>query len=264
MRILSFIILLLFTVSASAQRKKKGAESAETKPVTETKKQELSADSLQTTIFRTSMKYGDYQSAASALYHLMALHPENESLKDSLVLLYNGMGSSVQAVLISREILKKNPNNLPVLNAMAQSEQRLGLFKEALSSYEILYDRTQNLYDLYQVAALQFAMKRYMEAQNTLAAVIRNPKSTTEKLNITGANNSHQDVIFKAAAYNLMGVVALEMKEYTEAQNNFKRALEAEPTFELAQNNLQILVTELNKQKTPAAEKSPAKKPVKK
>ncbi|RYD72382.1 MAG: hypothetical protein EOP53_22020 [Sphingobacteriales bacterium] len=190
-----FLCVFLVSFSASAQRKRK-TETTENKPVTEIKSKTPEPDSLYTTIFRTGMKYGDYQVAANALYHLMALNPQNESLKDSLVLLYNGMGSSVQAVLIAREILQKNSNNLPVLNALAESEQRLGLLKESLAAYETLYDKNQRLYDLYQV-----------------------------------------------------GVVSLEMQDYNDAQNNFKKALEFEPDFELAQNNLQILVAEMNKQK---------------
>lgn len=259
--LLTIAILLSLSVSSFAQRKKKNTEKKDEKPQTETVTKPMTQDSLYLTIFRTGMKYGDYQVAVNALYHLMVLQPENTSLKDSLVLLYNGMGNSVQAVIIAREILQKKADNIPVLNAMAESEQRLGLYKEALESYELLYDKKQRLYDFYQVAAIQYAMKRYAEAQNTLAAIIRNPKSMSDKLTITAADNSSQDVPFKAAAYNLLGVLALEMKDYDEAQSDFKKAIEIAPDFSLAQSNLQILTNELSKKKS---QNSNTKTPVKK
>ncbi len=257
--ILICLFALVSTGSFAQKKKKKNADSTANQTVTVARP--ITQDSMYLTIFRTGMKYGDYQVAANALYSLMALHPENTSLKDSLVLLYNGMGNNVQAVIIAREILQKDKNNIPILSAMAESEQRLGLYREALESYELLYDKRQNLYDLYQVAAIQYALKRYAESRNTLTVIIRNPKAVQEKLAITNANNQSQDVQFKAAAYNLLGVVYLEMKEYNEAQNNFKKALEIEPAFELAQSNLQILMSELNKAggaKTPP--KAPGKR----
>ncbi|MGZ5243821.1 MAG: tetratricopeptide repeat protein [Bacteroidia bacterium] len=257
-----FIIIIALSVSFSAFAQKKKKDKADAAGKTEqSKAKEITPDSLYLSVFRTGMKYGDYQVAVGALYNMMALHPENASLKDSLVLLYNGMGNSVQAVIIAREILLKDPNNLPILGAMAESEQRLGLYKEALGSYELLYDKRQQLYDLYQVAALQYAMKRYAEARNTLATIIRNPKAVQDKLQITGANNTSQNVQFKAAAYNLMGVVSLELLDYAEAQSNFKKALEIEPNFELANSNLTVLENELNKQKDSKTNtKTPGKK----
>src|SRR5688572_3038803 len=135
------LLLVLMSLHAFSQKKKE-KQKQDIQPVIETPKS-ISEDSLHIKVFRLGMRYGDYQVAANALYHLMALQPNNAFLKDSLVLLYSGMGNSVQSILIAREVLQKNPENIPVLTAMAMNEQRLGLYKEALASYELLYTKTQ-------------------------------------------------------------------------------------------------------------------------
>jgi len=194
-------------------------------------------------VYRWALKYNDPGIAASALYNMMALRPEETFWKDTLAILYFNSGQYIQATTLGNEIVQSDPQNNQMLEILAISEQSLGLLKEPLAHYEQLYRNTQMLYYLYQVATLQYNLKRFGECSLTLEKIIADEKSGQEEISIAyGEKNSQQQKVpMKAAAYNLQGVMYLEMNQPDSALESFDKALEIFPDFKLAQSNKEMV-----------------------
>lgn len=210
--------------------------------------------SLKEKVFKESLKYGDLLVAKQALFEMIALKPENKALKDSLAYIYINLGSLQQAILLTREILEANPENLGILEVKAVAEQNLGLSKESLTSYESLYGKSKNVYHLYQIATLQYDLKRMAECNSSIDQILVSPEVDKKELNIgTGVRGQQQRVILKAAALNIKGVLAMDLNENTVAKVCFEEAIKLTPDFVLAKNNLDFLT----KKNQPAKTESP-------
>ncbi|MBC7389128.1 MAG: tetratricopeptide repeat protein [Opitutaceae bacterium] len=206
-------------------------------------------------VYFNALKYSDLNVAKGAIFKMMAINPLDKSLKDSLLFIYFNAGSFGQCILLSRELLAENPSRNNILEIKAIAEQNLGLVKDALVSYEKLFSESKNLFHQYQIAVLQYQLKRYGECNQNISDIIKDDKSLSEKVNInTGQEN--QKVILKAAAYNIRGVMQLEGKRDEEAKADFKEALKIQPDFALALNNIQLVEKKVKP--------SPAKPSVKK
>lgn len=194
----------------------------------------------QLNIYKTAIQYNDYNVAANALYQALALKPNRTDLKDTLCLVYFSAQNYVQAYLLSSEILKNNENNTTILEIAATSKKNLGLTKEALDDFDKLNRLKPQLYYLYQIATMQFQLKRVGECLVTLDKIITAPDAEKETASIS-VGNEVQKVPYKAAALNIKGIVALELDKKDEAKLLFTEALKVYPEFVLAKNNLQAI-----------------------
>ncbi|MCW5907710.1 MAG: hypothetical protein KIS94_07625 [Chitinophagales bacterium] len=207
---------------------------------------------VQQRVYHNALKNYDLQAATIALYNMIAIKPEKADLNDSLALLYFAGERYAQAYLVGEQILKSNPNRSDILELVAVSKQNLGMIKESLSDYEKLYAAEKSLYYLYQMATLQYQLKRYGECVASLDQIINNPESAKQKVNIVVQGGS-QDVPMRAAAFNVKGICAMELNQEEAAKDNFKKALEIFPEFVLAKGNLDLVTKKQDAQtKTPA------------
>ncbi|SDJ80227.1 Tetratricopeptide repeat-containing protein [Catalinimonas alkaloidigena] len=232
---------------ASAQRRKKKDEPAAettTTPATPAATSTPTAPSLdpyavQEQVFEQSLKYNDGDVAVQALYNMMALHPQEETLKDTLAYLYFNLNRYSSCLFVARDIVDVRPNNLEMVEIKAISEKNLGLLAEAVSSYEKLYMNTENVYHLYELATLQFQLKRYNEARNSLAMLEKHKDAATQQVTLSaGQRQQSQQVPILAAVYNLQGVLNQETGNDAEAKAKYQKALELFPDFALAKGNL--------------------------
>lgn len=209
--------------------------------------------------FRMALKYGDLVVAKQALFDMIVLKPEATHLKDSLAFVYINLGMLREAILLSREILESTPSNLGIMEVKAISEQNLGLSKEALTTYESLYSQTKNVYHLYQIATLQYDLKRMAECNNSIDQLLATPDIDKKDINIgTGTRGQQQRVLLKAAALNIKGVLAMDLNENAVAKTCFEEALKLTPDFVLAKGNLDFLTKKLS---TPDKTTTPAPAP---
>lgn len=213
---------------------------------------------VQMRAYKLALKNYDLQAATITVYNMMALKPERADLNDSLALLYFAGERYAQAYIIGEEILKANPNRKDMLELVAVSKQNLGLTKESLADYEKLYGGEKSIYYLYQIATLQYQLKRYGECVASLDQIINNPESAKEKVNIMLQGGS-QDVPMKAAAYNVKGICAMELNQEEAAKENFNKALEVYPEFVLPKGNLDMIAKQKAQAKpTSASSTKPA------
>ncbi|MFK7900623.1 MAG: tetratricopeptide repeat protein [Cyclobacteriaceae bacterium] len=199
--------------------------------------------SLQEKIYKKAVTYGDLMVAKQALYTMMELKPSNTSLKDSLAILYFQSQAYVQSVLLTNEILTAKPANQTALEIRAISRQNLGLSKESLADYETLHKLTKSPYHLYQIASIQYQIKRMAECEASINQLLIDPKTDKEEISVVVGRGKRQKVPLKAAAMNMKGVLYKEMSKVELAKLQFSEALKLAPDFVLAKGNLTSLST---------------------
>lgn len=190
-------------------------------------------------VYKASLKNYDLQTATNALYTMIALKPERADLTDSLAYVYFAGERYPQAYLVGESILAKDPSRKDILEMVAVSKQSLGMLKESLADYEKLYAADKSVYFLYQIATLQYQLKRYGECVASLDQIIANPDAAKQNVNIQTQGGS-QSVVMKAAALNVKGICALELNQNQAALDNFNKALEIAPDFALANGNKEM------------------------
>jgi predicted Zn-dependent protease len=192
-------------------------------------------------VYANALKYYDLPVATTALYNAMALKPDRKDLRDSLALIYFAGERYGQAYTLGEEILKDNPKRNDMLEMVAVSKQSLGMVKEALADYETLYAADKQIFYMYQIATLQYQLKRLGECVASLDQIIANEAAAKQNVNIRNSNNTSQSVPMKAAALNVKGIVALELNQEANARKFFADALQLFPDFALAKGNLAAL-----------------------
>lgn len=248
---------LLCAVTLIAQPKgKKGETPAPAVAATEVKTDD-SAFQLALNTFHQSLKYADFASAAYALNQVIVLKPEVSAYKDTLAYIYVELGGNVQALSVAKDVLSTNPNNASILEVSAMSQESLGLYKEALDDYEKLFKLTNKPYHLYKIASMQYVLKRFGECTATINGLLKSTEAEKEKITINMDRGQRQEVPMKAALFNMLGMVAYEVNDLTNAKNNFNEALKLEPNFALAKGNLDLVTRtegEKNKDTAPAGQ----------
>jgi len=188
-------------------------------------------------VYQAGLRYSDLSIAKIKLYDLMARNPEDLRYMEALGSLYFEAGEYASSALVAMDILKINDKNVGALEIASYALEQLGAFDRALPYYESLHLLTGDNFSLYKSAYLQFSMKRYAEAMNSLTMLMKLAK-TDEKIGFAVSETETQQVNMKAAALNLKGLVYLEQASKSEAKAAFTEALALEPTFTQAKENL--------------------------
>ncbi|HXH20320.1 MAG TPA: hypothetical protein VNJ07_14690 [Chitinophagales bacterium] len=226
--------LLLIMHLTNAQ--KKSAIISEALPKDEFSRQKLFEHFK--SVYDNAIKYSDFVVAREAIYNMLTLYPEKAGLKDTLTYLYYKTGSHVQVILLGKEILSVQPDKSDILELVAVSQQNLNLLKDALENFERLFALTKDVYHQYNIASLQYMLKRYGECSENLNAIIASTDSM-RVVTIFDNTGESQQVPIKAAAFNMRGVIALEINQADVAKQNFQKAIELFPQFSLAKSNLE-------------------------
>ena len=195
---------------------------------------------VQMRVYKSALKNYDLQTATIALYNMQAIKPERTDLNDSLAIIYFTSEKYAQAYFVANGIVTADPKRNDMLEMVAVSQQNLGMIKESLSNYEKLYANGKSVYYLYEMAILQYQLKRFGECIASLDQILANPDADKQKVNIRGQQGS-QDVPMKAAAYNVKGICALEVNQPEAAKENFNKAISLFPDFVAAKGNLETL-----------------------
>ncbi|MEY2704018.1 MAG: hypothetical protein RL407_80 [Bacteroidota bacterium] len=187
--------------------------------------------------YQAALRYSDLQIAKIKLYDLMMRNPDDLRYMEALGSLYFESGQNASAALVAMDLLKINDKNTGALEIAAYSLEQLGAFDRALPYYESLHLLTGDNFSLYKSAYLQYSLKRYAEALNSLTMLIKNTKAD-EKIGFSISDTETQQVDMKAAALNLRGLVYLDQNAKTEAKASFTEALAIDPNFTQAKENL--------------------------
>jgi tetratricopeptide (TPR) repeat protein len=184
------------------------------------------------------MKYNDSEVVKNALYDLITLDPSDDSLKLNLCYLYFENSQFASSLFCSADLLAKNSDNINALRVNAASLENMGALDKAAEKYESLYLKTNEIMVLYQLAFIQYELKRHTECKTNLDIIIKNAQAKEQKLTFPLGDTGQQQISLDAVAYNLSGMNELQQGNKSEAKKQFEKALEIAPEFQLAKKNL--------------------------
>jgi tetratricopeptide (TPR) repeat protein len=254
MRLLVLLLLLISTVGF-AQKKKKDKEPAQPAPVqqqqapAQTAATEPTQDSVPTASmiltehylrkYAAAARWNDPEVAKSALYDVIIENPANDSLIFTLAYYYYEEQKYASSLLVTQDLLARAPKNIGYLEMAASAAQQLGANDKALEHYETLYLLTTSIKPLYQIAFLQYNLKRYAECTNNVGILLGKPESATEKVVYNDAKGNPKEYPLKVSVLNLKGLVALAQNDKVGAKKAFTDALVISPDFVPAKENLE-------------------------
>lgn len=189
-----------------------------------------------------AMKYGDVTTAITNLYDIIAIEGETSTYMDSLAYIYFSTKQYGSCSLVCQEILKNDETKANILEMQAVSLKFLGDPIGSIAAYEKLLPVTNNIFHAYHLAELQYSIKRLAEAYMTIQKAELLQSTENDLLSFPVSDKETQQVHILAAVYNLKGLISYELDEKnTETTKQcFIKALEIQPDFILAQNNLGI------------------------
>lgn len=188
--------------------------------------------------YQLANRYNDRAMQKAKLYDLMVRNPEDLRYLEALANLYFDAGQPASAALVALDILEINDKNIGAKEIAAYALEQLGALDRALPQFESLYLLTGDNFSLFKSGSIQFELKRYGEAMNSVNMLIKNAKPE-EKVGFPKEDGTTQEVSMKAAALNLKGLIYLDQNSKTEAKEAFNEVISLEPTFEQAKKNLQ-------------------------
>jgi tetratricopeptide (TPR) repeat protein len=191
--------------------------------------------------YQLAMRYNDFESAKNKLYDLIVRNPEDLRYPELLGSLYFDNGMSTSAALVALDILEVNEKSIGSLEIAAYSLEKLGALDRALPHFERLFLLTGDNFSLYKSGFIQYNIKKYQEALNSIDMLIKNAKPE-EKIGFPVSQTETQEIGMKAAALNLKGMVYLDQGSKAEAKTAFEEAIQLEPNFNLAKENLQKVI----------------------
>jgi len=187
--------------------------------------------------YQLAMRYNDPAAAKDALYQLMVRNPENLRYAELLQNLYFESGQYSSSALVALDLLQVDDKNVASLEIAAYSLEQLGALDKALPHFERLYLLGGDNFSLYKSGFLQYTLKKYQEALNSVNMLTKNSKAD-EKIGFPTVDGKSQEINMKAAALNLKGMIYLDQGSKVEAKTAFEEAISLEPNFELAKDNL--------------------------
>ena len=193
--------------------------------------------------YQKGVQYSDYEVAKNALYSLMALDPQNDSLKYTLAVFYLETNRFASATLVGLDMLSTSPDFTGAIEVCAVSYEQLGIKDKAAEYYEKLYLKTQNIPTLYKLAFLQYELQRFKESDANADIILESPVSDSLSV-VYNIEEEQKEFTFKVAILNLKGLILREQGDKEKASDFFKQALELAPDFTLARQNLDGLKEE--------------------
>lgn len=199
-------------------------------------------------VYQQAMSYGDLHTAIVELNSIYVYDTTKLAVLDTLSRLYFMSGNSLGAY---KTIKKLKEINIDQQAMLAESALKIGLDQEAKTSFSELVERDStgtNIRAKYTLATLHYADKEYKAAIDLLDKVAQDENSVKETISVNIGDGLQQKVSLYAASWNFAGFVMLETKEYETAEKYLKEALRAQPNFQLAINNMELLM-QLNEEK---------------
>ncbi len=247
--IISFF-LTLFSLNAFTQAQKQPVKT-EAKPAvkTETKQAANQTDAKKQPVnpltehfykkYVTALQWNDNEVAKDALYDLIIENPQNDSLIFNLAYYYHENQKHVSAVLVSQQLLARNPKNTTALEISAIGYETMGVPDRALQNYESLYLLTNNIATLYKMAFLQYDLKRFTEGLASIDILLSNNELDSAKVVFNDVENKPKEYPMKVSILNLKGLIQQEhFGDKAAAKKSFEEALAISPDFIPAKQNV--------------------------
>ncbi len=152
---------------------------------------------------------------------------------------------------MKKPVLKNEPEKLSIVELKGRCLVADNRVFDAITAYETLFKKTNNISFGFALARLQYTGKRLAEALATVnsALTLKAEDDKQAKVNVaevSGNKGQTQSVFIKAAMHNLRGLIVYDLDPNAnkkEAATCFEEALKLEPTYVLAKQNKETLAT---------------------
>jgi len=250
MRVIVSMVLLFFSFQTFSQAQKQPVKTESKQPVKADTKQATAKEEVKKQDvnpltehfykkYITAVQWNDLEVAKDALYDLIVENPLNDSLIYSLAYYYYENQKYVPAVLVSQQLLARNPKSAPALEISAVGYESMGATDRALQSYESLYLLANNIGTLYKMAFLQYDLKRFTESLASIDILLAKTELDSAKVVFNDAENKSKEYPMKVSILNLKGLIQLDhFGDKVAAKKLFEEALVIAPDFVAAKQNL--------------------------
>lgn len=191
-------------------------------------------------VYQLAQKYNDQEATKDALLELLVLNNRDSTVLRGLSEFYYNNRRFTSSALVALDFLEKYPGNLVATEIVALSYEQLRLYDKAIEYYQPIWLATENINILYQIAYLQYSLKRHTEALTNLQIVDEKVKAE-DMVQLNTNSGQVQQVAFKAAILNLRALIAIEQGNKEEAKSLLNQALQLSPEFEAAKTALDDL-----------------------
>ena len=230
-----FILLMAFCASTTIAQTTPAADSTSVSRLDPKLKKTLNA--ADQAAYQLALRFNDMAAAKNALYNLIVRNPEDMRYVEMLGTVYFEAGQSMSAALVAMDVLKVNDQSITSLEIAAYSLEQVGALEKSLPYFESLYLLAGDNFSLYKSGFIQYSLKKYPEAMNSMNMLIKNVKPE-DKVGFPKSQVETQEVSMKAAALNLKGMIYLDQGSKIEAKAAFEEAISLEPEFDMAKENL--------------------------
>ena len=187
--------------------------------------------------YQLAMRYNDVAAAKNSLYQFIVRNPDDIRYVEMLGTVYFEAGQSMPAAFVSLDVLKVNDKSITSLEIAAYSLEQGCALQKSLPYFESLYLLNGDNFSLYKTGFIQYSLKKYPEALNSMNILVKNAKPD-DKVGFPKSQTETQEVSMKAAALNLKGMIYLDQGSKIEAKAAFEEAISLDPDFDLAKENL--------------------------
>ncbi len=189
--------------------------------------------------YQLGAKYNDRVIVKQSLYNMLAINPQNDSALYNLAAIYFDANQYASTILVGLDLLAVAPDNLVAHEMMAISYESLGLKDKALDHYERIYLKDgNNMNALYKVTFLQLDLKRLEECKTNVDILLGSEAINELKLVFSFDQKTQKEYQMRVSVLNLKGLLYKELGDLATAKTSFEEALALDPTFLLAQQNL--------------------------
>jgi tetratricopeptide (TPR) repeat protein len=192
-------------------------------------------------IMKQALRYGDENVAVSQLYSIIAKEGANSVYKDSLAYLYFNARKYSSCFMVCSDILSGNDNKLDILEMQAVALESLGAADKSAQVYAKLVTKTKNNFHAYKLANLYYVLKKYEMAYMAIKKAQELKDTGKIKVNYAVNKNYTQQASLLAAIANLKGMIEFAQKKNELAKKSFSRAIELQPDFVMAKDNLRAV-----------------------
>ncbi|MGG9972566.1 tetratricopeptide repeat protein [Ferruginibacter sp. SUN002] len=227
-RKLLFVAIVLICNTALAQQ------------TTSTKKATTAKVNQHLKVFNQTMGCGDFSTAISALNYYIAEEGSTNPYVDTLAILYLQQGAYPQCYYWVEQRLATNPEDNTLLEMKAVCLDKSGETKEAISIFEKLFKKTQNVFHAYKLLDLQYSIKRLSEAVATAEAAEKLQYKPEYTMTYTVGQQMGRTYL-QSAVLNIHGLALYDLGKKDEAKKCFEQALALDTTFALAKQNLEAI-----------------------
>jgi len=204
--------------------------------------QEVNEITLEKAVLKQALKYNDESIAINSLYNIIAIEGKICVYKYSLAYLYFKERNFTSCFMVCTDILSIDGNKLNILEMQAVSLENLGAIDKAAQLYAKLVSKSNNNFHAYKLANLYFSSKKFDVAARAIQKALELKDDGSIKVTYAINKNYNQQVSLLAAISNLKGLIEFEQGNSELAKSSFQKAVELQPDFVLAKENLSAVI----------------------